>query len=264
LWFKALDTVRLPPFLKVVPGVLKQSIWLLCLLALFALLVLWTGLWGSLMQPVFPELGSWSYERAPLYRLVLEHASMVGLSSGLACLIGVGLGIGVTRRKGREFLPSVNAMVSVGQTFPPVAVLAVAVPAVGFGAKPTIIALFLYGLLPIVRNTIVGLENVSRDVREAARGMGMTEGQQLLQVELPLALRVIMAGVRISVIINIGTATIGATVGAGGLGAPIIAGLNIDNPVYILQGAVLSGLFAVIVDRLLDLAEQNLFRTGTS
>ncbi len=243
-----------------VPGVLKQSIWPLCLIGLFTCLVLWTGLWGSLFQPLFPELGSWSYERAPLYRLVGEHAYMVGLSSGLACLIGVGLGVGVTRRLGREFLPSVNAMVSIGQTFPPVAVLAVAVPAVGFGAKPTIIALFLYGLLPIVRNTIVGLENVSRDVKEAARGVGMTEGQQLLQVEFPLALGIIMAGVRISVIINIGTATIGATVGAGGLGAPIISGLNIDNPVYILQGAILSGLFAVIVDRLLDLVEQYMRR----
>jgi osmoprotectant transport system permease protein len=141
-----------------------------------------------------------------------------------------------------------------GQTFPPVAVLAVAVPVVGFGFKPTIIALFLYGLLPVLRNTITGLESVSPDILEASYGMGMTPLQVLTGVELPLAAPVVMAGVRISTVINIGTAALGATIGAGGLGKPIIAGLIGENPAYILEGAILVGFFAIIVDMGLGMA----------
>lgn len=229
---------------------------LLVLVALFVLLIGSSSVWQALFRPVFPHLEKLVYSRAPLWELVVQHANMVAVSSLLATLIGIGLGIFVTRRRGREFLPVVNSLVSIGQTFPPVAVLAVAVPAVGFGYKPTIIALFLYGLLPIVRNTISGLESVRREILEAAQGMGLTPFQTLIQVEFPLALKVIMAGIRTSVVINIGTATIGATIGAGGLGAPIIAGLNSDNPAFILQGAVLSGLFAILADTGLDSAER--------
>ncbi|MGB3223079.1 MAG: ABC transporter permease, partial [Desulforhopalus sp.] len=162
----------------------------------------------------------------------------------------------VTRTYGREFLPALNNLVSIGQTFPPLAVLALAVPAVGFGAKPTIIALFLYGLLPIVRNTISGLQAVDPAIREAATGMGMSELQALWKVEMPLSFHVIMAGIKTSVIINIGTATIGATIGAGGLGAPIITGLASDNPAFILQGSIIAALFAIIVDALLEMIER--------
>jgi osmoprotectant transport system permease protein len=136
-----------------------------------------------------------------------------------------------------------------------VAVLALMVPVVGFGARPTIVALLVYGLLPVVRNTISGLEGVPAEVVQAARAMGMTKGQVLRRVELRLALPVIMAGVRTSVVINIGTATLGATIGAGGLGAPIIAGLIGQNPAYILEGAVVAGLLAVIADNALEQAE---------
>jgi osmoprotectant transport system permease protein len=129
------------------------------------------------------------------------------------------------------------------------------VPVVGFGARPTIVALLVYGLLPVVRNTISGLEGVPAEVVQAARAMGMTKGQVLRRVELRLALPVIMAGVRTSVVINIGTATLGATIGAGGLGAPIIAGLIGQNPAYILEGAVVAGLLAVIADNALEQAE---------
>jgi osmoprotectant transport system permease protein len=183
---------------------------------------------------------------------------MVSISSFLSICAGVALGVFVTRRPGRDFLPVVNSLVSIGQTFPPVAVLALAVPAVGFGAEPTIIALFLYGLLPIVRNTITGLQSVAPEVGESATGMGMTEWQRLWWVEFPLALPVIMAGIKISVVINIGTATIGATIGAGGLGAPIITGLASDNPAFILQGSVLAALFAIIADFVLEFLEKNM------
>ena len=220
----------------------------MAVLGLFALLMFSTSVWEALFRPLFPHLDKLVYSRAPLWELVLQHANLVAVSSFLATLVGAGLGIFVTRRQGKEFLPVVNSLVSIGQTFPPVAVLAVSVPAVGFGYQPTIIALFLYGLLPIVRNTISGLESVRREIHESAQGMGLTPLQILFWVELPLARKVIVAGIRTSVVINIGTATIGATIGAGGLGVPIIAGLNSDNTAFILQGAVLSGLFAILAD----------------
>ena len=222
--------------------------------ALLGLLVLQPGLWRRAFSALFPELDSVVYEMAPFTELVGEHLLLVSLSSGLATIIGVLTGIFVTRSGGRDFLPAVNALASIGQTFPPVAVLAVAVPVVGFGFKPTVIALLLYGLLPILRNTIAGLEALDPAVLEAARGMGMTPRQVLARVELPLAAPVILAGVRISTVINIGTATLGATIGAGGLGKPIIAGLIGDNPAYILQGAILVGLFALVIDTGLGLA----------
>lgn len=240
-------------------------------IAFFALPVLgltvlasWSGVWESLLSPVYPDLREYLYPRTGLWTLIGEHLILVAVSSFLSVSIGVGLGIFVTRSWGRDFLPAVNSLVSIGQTFPPVAVLALAVPAVGFGAKPTIIALFLYGLLPVVRNTISGLDAVPAEVREAAGGMGMTEVQSLFRAELPLALPVIMAGIKVSVVINIGTATIGATIGAGGLGAPIISGLASDNPAFILQGSVLAALFAIIADSLLGFAEKGagrIFRT---
>lgn len=217
----------------------------------FVLLATWEGLWNGL-GVIYPDIGEYVYPRVSMWRLILQHFVLVGISSTLSIMVGVGLGILVTRSFGRDFLHAVNSLVSVGQTFPPVAVLALAVPAVGFGAEPTIIALFLYGLLPIVRGTIAGLESVGPDIREAAKGMGMTELQSLMRVEVPLASGVIMAGIKTSVVINIGTATIGATIGAGGLGAPIITGLAADNPAFILQGSVMAALFAILADGLLD------------
>jgi osmoprotectant transport system permease protein len=227
---------------------------------IFLVLVFVPALWNPLLAPLFPDLSEILYTRTTFVDLVLEHGYLVLLSSGLATLLGVLLGVFVTRRRGRDFLPVVNSLVSVGQTFPPVAVLAVAVPAVGFGAPPTIIALFLYGLLPIVRNTIAGIESVPASLREAAYGMGMTEYQVLGRVELRLAVPIIMAGIRTSVVINIGTATLGATIGAGGLGAPIIAGLIGENPAFVLEGAIVAGLFAILVDGVLEGTEEYLSR----
>ena len=127
-------------------------------------------------------------------------------------------------------MPLSRSVAHIGQTFPPVAVLALAVPAVGFGVKPTMIALVLYGLLPIFENTITGLRQVSPTTLEAADGMGMSPSRRLVSVELPLALPVILAGVRVSTVINLGTATIGSTVAAKGLGEVIIAGLIRRTP----------------------------------
>lgn len=214
-------------------------------------------LWETMLRFFFPGEAQVLHPRASLLVLVGEHLRLVAISSSLTVIIGVPLGVWVTRSRGRNFLPIVNDITSFGQTFPPVAVLALAVPVLGFGLVPTVVALFLYGLLPVVRNTIAGLRAVPRDVLDTAYGMGMSRTQALMQVELPLAARVIMAGVRISVIINIGTAMIGAVIGAGGLGSPIVAGLVQDNIAFIVEGALPAAILAVLVDLFLANVEGN-------
>ncbi|MGQ4876989.1 ABC transporter permease [Billgrantia sp. LNSP4103-1] len=217
----------------------------------FTLLLLMTFGMGYLEWPfrlIEPDTREVIYRRADFYTLLGRHIVVVGIASLLAVGIGVGAAIAVTRPAGRNFQPLVAQLASIGQTFPPVAVLALAVPALGFGTLPIIVALLLYGLLPIVRNTLAGIGGIDLDVHEAARGMGMTAGQILRQVELPLAAPVILAGIRTSVTINIATAALGATVGASNLGDPIISGIVNGNTAYIVQGAVLTGLLALAVD----------------
>jgi osmoprotectant transport system permease protein len=142
----------------------------------------------------------------------------------------------------------VETLAGIGQAFPPVAVLAVAVPVLGFGALPALIALALYGLLPILENTVSGLGQVPQAIREAALSTGMSGVQILRNAELPAAAPVILAGVRTSVTINIGTAALASTVGAKSLGLPIIIGLNSENIAYVIQGALLVGALALTVD----------------
>lgn len=220
-------------------------------IGVFAWLISNTGWWEAALKFLFPTETEVLHPRASLLVLVLEHIRLVAISSSLTVLIGVPLGIWVTRPAGRDFLPIVNDITSFGQTFPPVAVLALSVPLLGFGLLPTVVALFLYGLLPVVRNTVAGLGAVPHHLLDAAYGMGMSRTQALLRVEIPLAARVILAGIRISVIINIGTAMIGAVIGAGGLGSPIVAGLVRDNIAYIIEGALPAAMLAILADQLL-------------
>ena len=200
------------------------------------------------------------YTQSSLLSLTWAHLLTVFAAAVASTIVAVGLGIFVTRPAGAEFLPLSRAIVNIGQTFPPVAVLALAVPVVGFGEAPTLIALFLYGLLPIFENTLGGLAEVPRQVLDAAKGMGMNERQRLLRVELPLALPVILEGIRLSVVINLGTATIGSTVAAKGLGEVIIAGLLSDNTAFILQGGLVVGLMAVLLYDAMNAAEGRITR----
>ena len=170
----------------------------------------------------------------------------------------------VTRASGAEFLPLSRTLVNIGQTFPPVAVLAVTVPLVGFGEKPTLIALFAYGLLPIFENTISGLKTCPPAVLEAADGMGMSPRQRLLTVELPLAMPLILEGIRLSLVINVGTATLGSTVAAKGLGEVIIAGLLSNNTAFILQGGLLTGLMAILLYDAMSTVEKRVLRNTTT
>jgi len=207
-----------------------------------------------LLRPVFrwafPAVAAPIFARASFVELWLSHAGLVAAASVAATAIGVALAIFVTRPAGQDFRPIVNALATIGQTFPPAAVLALAVPVIGFGPRPTLVALFLYGILPIVENAIAGLEGVPTAVSDAALGIGLSPWQRLRDVDLPLAAPAILAGVRVSVTIAIGTATIGSTVGALTLGTPIFDGLAGNKLPYVIEGAVLVALFAILTDML--------------
>ncbi len=214
---------------------------------------------ATILRVLFPATRELIYLRTGLPHMLGEHLSLVLLSSVLASLAGFSLGVFVTRSCGRDFLPLVRGLSNFAQTFPPVAILALAFPVLGFGFRPTVAALFAFGILPVLNNTIEGIESVDAGLIEAAQGQGMTPSQVLLQTELPLAARVIVAGIRTSVIINIGTATIGATIGAGGLGTVIIAGLVRNNTAFVFTGAVTAAGVALATDWLFSRLEQVFF-----
>jgi osmoprotectant transport system permease protein len=235
----------------------KRWVLLAVFTAAFIVLIANMAWWQWMLKTTFVNLGSVIYPRTSLLVLVGEHMQLVAVSSALTVLVGIPLGIWVTRSSGKEFLPIVNDLISLGQTFPPIAVLALVVPVFGFGLVPAVIALFLYGLLPVVRNTIAGLKSVPFGVVDTAYGLGMSRSQTLIRVEIPLSARVILAGVRTSVIINVGTAMIGAVIGAGGLGSPIIAGLVQFNVAYVIEGAVPAAFLAILLDQLLSSVEKS-------
>jgi osmoprotectant transport system permease protein len=200
------------------------------------------------------------YDQGELLPLALWHLATVLVAAAASTLVAVSLGIFVTRAAGARFLPLSRALVDFGQTFPPVAVLAIAVPLVGFGQVPTLIALFAYGLLPVFENTIAGLDGCPRATLDAADGMGMSPAQRLVDVELPLALPWILEGVRVSLVINVGTAALGSTVAAKGLGEVIIAGLLSSNTAFVLQGGLVTALMAILLYDSLRLLERRLVR----
>ena len=221
---------------------------LLALAVLFLLAFLFSPeSFAPLFQPLTKNNAPPIYTQTSLLSLTLSHLGLVALAVVASTVVAVGLGILVTRPAGREFLPLARTVTSVGQTFPPVAVLALAVPVMGFGAGPTLVALFLYGLLPIFENTLTGLTNQPPEVAEAARAMGMSPRQRLWQVELPLAMPLILAGVRLSAVISLATATIGSTVAAKTLGEVIIAGLLSSNTAFVVQGGLVVGLLAILI-----------------
>lgn len=200
-----------------------------------------------LFQPFTRNNAPAIYTQTGLLSLTMSHLALVAVAVVASTVIAVALAILVTRPAGREFLPLARTITSVGQTFPPVAVLALAVPVMGFGAGPTLVALFLYGLLPVFENTLTGLTNQPPEVIHAARGMGLTPRQCLWQVELPLSLPIILAGVRLTAVISLSTATIGSTVAAKTLGEVIIAGLLSSNTAFVLQGGLIVGLLAIMI-----------------
>ena len=209
---------------------------------------------------LFPGVDSPVYQQDSFADLLLGHLEVVAVASAISVVAGLAAGVFVTRPAGREFRGLLETVAAAGQAFPPVAVLALTVPAMGFGFAPAVVALALYGLLPVVQNTLAGLDDAPAEVVAAARGMGMSPAQVLLRVELPLAAPVIIAGIRLSVVIGVGTAAIASTVGARTLGLPIIVGLNGSNTAYVLQGALLVALLAVSLDQAFELLARRLGR----
>ncbi len=187
---------------------------------------------------------------AKLAEQTLVHLGLTGFSLLLALVLGLPLGIALARRPRLASLGL--GLAGVLQTVPSIALLGVLIPVLGIGVLPALVALFLYALLPILRNTVVGIREVDPALTEVARGMGMTAGQVLRRVELPLALPVIFAGVRTAAVINVGVATLAAYVAAGGLGEFIFGGIALNNVGMLLAGAIPAALLAVGVDAALS------------
>lgn len=197
---------------------------------------------------------------ARLGQRTLEHLRLVGTSLALALLLALPLGILAARW--RRLGQVVLALTGVLQTVPSLALFVFMIPLFGIGAAPAIAALFLYSLLPIVRNTHAGLVGIAPDLRESAAALGLPPRVRLGRVELPLALRSILAGVKTAAVINVGTATLGALIGAGGYGQPILTGIRLDNIGLILEGAIPAALLALAVQGVFEGIERALTPRG--
>jgi len=197
---------------------------------------------------------------ARLLRRTLEHVALVAIALAAAVLAGIPLGVAAALRPGGGRL--ILAAAGVVQTIPALALLVFMIPLLGIGARPAVAALFLYGLLPIVRNTHAGLTGISPELAESAASLGLGRAARLRRIELPLAAPSILAGVRTSAVIAVGTATLGALIGAGGYGQPILAGIRLASIPLILEGAVPAALLALAAEGAFGVLERVLVPRG--
>ncbi len=213
-------------------------------------------------QPAPNDAIPHQYLAPKLFRWITRHLELAGISLLFSILIGLPLGIAASR--GGAVGQGILALVGMIQTIPSLALLAllVPVPFLGISATTAIVALFLYGLLPIVRNTATGIQDIPPALRDSATALGLEPGAQLRKIYLPLASRTILAGIKTSAVINIGTATLAALIGAGGLGEPILSGLNLNDNATILEGAIPAALLALLVQGLFDLLDRFLIPRG--
>jgi osmoprotectant transport system permease protein len=194
------------------------------------------------------------------WRHTRDHLLLVAVSLSAAIIIAIPLGIVAARhpRYGQLIL----GVTGIIQTIPSLALFVFMIPLLGIGGPPAVVALFLYSLLPIVRNTHAGLNDIPAAIRESAEGMGLPRGAQLRLIELPLSTRAILAGIKTSAVINVGTATLAALIGAGGYGQPILTGIRLDDLALILQGAVPAAVLALLVQGLFEVVERGLLPKG--
>ncbi len=189
-----------------------------------------------------------------------EHVYLAFTAVALACLVGIPIGLLINRNKQLANLVMNGA--NILQTIPSLAMFALLIPLVGIRDKNAILALFLYGLLPIIKNTYTGIRNVDPAITEAAKGMGMSNMQMLYMVQAPLAIPVIMAGVRIATVTGIGVATIATLIGSGGLGTLIYQGIGMMNYPMMISGAIAAALLALLTDYVLGLLEKLMTSKG--
>ena len=199
------------------------------------------------------ELLSDPYEYPVIMELFIQHLYMVALSMTFATIIGLAAGILLTRKRFRRYAGICMYIIGLGQTIPSLAVLALAMSFLGIGTKPAIFALTIYSILPIARNTLAGITAVPPELIDAGKGMGMPPIRILMEVEIPNAMKVILTGFRVALIINIGTAALAYVIGAGGLGDLIFTGINLMQTDKLLAGAIPVTLLALFADFLSEL-----------
>jgi osmoprotectant transport system permease protein len=221
------------------------------------------GLWLYVSSQDLDSIEARSLNPETIRETLLRHVSLTAVSTVLVVLIAVPLGILLTRPSARRVQGPLLTVANIGQAVPTIgllALLAVAFLFLGFWAA--VVGLVVYAVLPVLRNTMVGLEEVDEAVLEAGRGMGLSSGQVLRRLELPLAVPVILAGIRTALVINVGTATLAAYINAGGLGTLIVAGFSTNRILVSLTGAILSAVLALLVDHLAGIAEDLLKPKG--
>ncbi len=195
-----------------------------------------------------------------IFGALIQHMKITGIAVAFAILIGVPIGVWISKKK--SIAGFVLGIANIMQTIPSLALFGLIIPIMGIGFKPSVFVLLLYALMPIIKNTYIGITTVDAAVIEAGRGMGMTRMQILKIIEVPLALPMIMGGIRISTVINIGTATIAALIGAGGLGDFIFRGISMADNQMILSGAIPTALLALFMDTLLNFVELKITPQG--
>lgn len=222
---------------------------------LVSLLVILIGLtiWITSMDKIgVYDVFSWT----DLLNCTWAHFKMVFMAELIAISVGVPLGILVTRPGFKKLATPVIGGANVGQTIPSLALIAIMAPLLGFGLQSAVVALFIYGLLPVLRNAYAGINNINPSIVEAAKAMGMTRGQIARKIELPLALPVIMAGIRISTVITVGTAELAVLVGGAGLGRITLTGVFAREALLILQGAAPTAAMAITLGFILERIEK--------
>ncbi|WP_166872583.1 ABC transporter permease [Salinibacterium sp. ZJ450] len=212
------------------------------IIALFVVVVVWLSL--ADLSPT--ELTTLS--PAALWGYTVEHLQLTLVATLIVLIIAVPLGIGLTRRRMRKFSGPVLAIANIGQAAPSIGLIVLLAFWMGFGFWAAVIALVLYGALPVLRNTMVGLQHVDQRLVEAGRGMGMTSRAVLLKVELPMAVPIMLAGIRTALVLMVGTAALAAFINGGGLGVLITTGIQLALPAVLITGSVLVALLALLID----------------
>ncbi|HHX8264554.1 MULTISPECIES: ABC transporter permease [Vibrio diabolicus subgroup] len=218
---------------------LKQTYYFVVLACVFAL--------GIYLQGA-GTIDDFLYYQEDIVYLTVQHIELVLLSGGLAILIAIPVGVLLSRPRFQKVAESAMQVLNVGTTIPTLAILALAMSFLGIGTVPAVFGLTIASLLPIVRNTYIGLKEVPAHLKEAASGIGMTELQMLFQVEIPNALFVIFAGIRTALAVNVGTVPLAFLIGGGGLGELIFTGIDLDEPIMMLAGAIPTAMLAIAID----------------